>query len=472
MNLFLTVQQLFNFTDFVTGLVFFIMGFIILLQYYQYKHLSDLKIVKKIWILALFGLLHGLGQWVAALMPISLAPHVPTYLSFWFYLWQLLLNAASYFCLYWFAVETMSLVVKKNGFLRFSALFLATLWLLIFLLTHSLNWIAWLNTGLVWSRFLLAWPGSILAALAFNLEAKEFRSVGMPNLVNNLYGVILSFCLYALSCGLSPPNAPLFTIFTGSWYAALADVLRTVGGLGMAAFIIRVMEIFNVEHNKKLAAAQHREAVLQERLRIGRDLHDGVIQSLYAIGLSLEVANNTLDTSLPKGKELLNKVMENLDATIHEIRHYILDLTLPEEQDARWPDQLRALVDNFASAGLEINLIYEVPDNLDLNLLVSQELLYVLRESLSNATRHAQATRIQVRITERQGQLQVAVLDDGQGFDPEKLGDGLLSGHGLKNMQQRVENLGGEFKITSQLGQGTQVQINLPLKSVRANGGR
>ncbi|NLC77794.1 MAG: hypothetical protein GX750_09285, partial [Clostridia bacterium] len=234
MNLFLTVQQLFNFTDFVTGLVFFIMGFIILLQYYQYKHLSDLKIVKKIWILALFGLLHGLGQWVAALMPISLAPHVPTYLSFWFYLWQLLLNAASYFCLYWFAVETMSLVVKKNGFLRFSALFLATLWLLIFLLTHSLNWIAWLNTGLVWSRFLLALPGSILAALAFNLEAKEFRSVGMPNLVNNLYGVILSFCLYALSCGLSPPNAPLFTIFTGSWYAALADVLRTVGGLGMA----------------------------------------------------------------------------------------------------------------------------------------------------------------------------------------------------------------------------------------------
>lgn len=465
MNLLMTIQQLFNFTDFITGLVFFIMGFIILLQYLQYKHLSDLKIVKKIWILALFGLFQGLGQWVAALMPISLAPHVPTYLSFWFNLWQVILNTVSYCCLYWFAVEVMSLVLKKNGYLKFSAILLTFIWLLIFLLTHSLNWILWLNTGLTWSRFLLALPGSILAALALNMEAKEFSSVGMPNIVNNLYGAIASFCLYAISCGLNPPKAPLLTFFSGYWYAAGADILRTVAGLGMAVFLIRVMEIFNIENNKKLAAAQHREAVLQERLRIGRDLHDGVIQSLYAIGLSLEVASNNLDISLPKSKQILDNVMDNLDATIRDIRHYILDLTLPEGQAAKWPENVRALVEAFADTGIDIQLSYRVAGNtLNLDAHTAQELQYVIKEALSNAARHAQATRVQVNISKKGDNLDIAVIDNGVGFEIEELGDDLLSGNGLRNMQERVENLGGEFAIVSKIAQGTEVLIKLPLK--------
>lgn len=462
MELLMTIQQLFNFMDFITGLVFFIMGFIILLQYLQYKHLSDLKIVKKIWILALFGLFQGLGHWIAALMPISLAPHVPTYLSFWFSLWQVILNTVSYFCLYWFAVEVMSLVVKKSDYLKLTVVFLAFIWLLIFLLTHSLNWIVWLNTSLTWSRFLLAFPGSILTALVLNLEAKDFRSVGMPTIVNNLYVAIASFCLYALSCGLNPPNVPLLTFFTGSWYGTLADILRTVGGLGMAISLIRVMEIFNIESNKKLAAAQHREAVLQERLRIGRDLHDGVIQSLYAIGLSLEVVNNTLDTSLPKSKRILNNVLDNLDATIKEIRHYILDLTLPEGQEVKWPGSVRALVDTFADTGLDIKLSYRVAGGtLNLDSHTAQELLYVVKEALSNAARHAQATQIQVDISGNEGNLDIAIRDNGVGFEIERLGDDLS---GLKNMKERVENLGGEFAVVSKIAQGTEVLIKLPLR--------
>jgi signal transduction histidine kinase len=465
MNLLMAIQQLFNFTDFITGLVFFIMGFIILLQYQQYKHLSDLKIVEKIWILALFGLFQGLGQWGAALMPISLAPHVPPYLSFLFSLWQVFFSTVSYCCLYWFAIEVMSLALKKNNFLKFSVLVLIAVWLFIFFFTHSYNWVIWLNTSLIWSRFLLAFPGSILAALALSLEAKEFRSVEMPAIVNNLYGAIVSFCLYALSFGINPPNVPLLTIFSGAWHVTLADVLRTTGGLGMGVFLIRVMEIFSIENNKKLAAAQHREVVLQERLRIGRDLHDGVIQSLYAIGLSLEVVNNTLDTSLPKSKQILNSVMDNLDATIREIRHYILDLSLPEGQGPKWPENVRALVEAFAHTGLDIQLSYRVAGNaLNIDPHTAQELQYVIREALSNAARHAQATQIQVNISKKGDNLEIAVVDNGVGFEIEKSGDDLLTGKGLRNMQKRVENLGGEFAIAGKIAQGTEVLIKLPLE--------
>lgn len=465
MELFLTFQRLFNITDFIAGLLFFIMGFIILLQFKQYRHLSDLKIVKRIWLLGLFGLLQGVAQWVGALIPISLAPHVPGYLSYWLNFGKVLLNTVSYCALYWFAVEALILVLGRDYYLRGTAILLSTLWLLIFISTYSTHWIGWLAMSLTWSRFLLALPGSILAALALNLQAKEFSRIGLPNLVKNLYGAIISFCLYAIACGLHIPNTPVLTIFSGSWYSSLADILRTIAGLGMAGFSIRVMEIFNVENNKKLAAARHREAILQERLRIGRDLHDGVIQSLYAIGLSLEVAGTTIDTSIPKTKEIINNVMENLDRTIKDIRYFILDLTQPEGGNQKWPDQLMNLIESFSATGILVQLSYEVAeDTTGFAPHKSQELLYIFREALSNIARHSQAKRASINVYQEGEQLHIFIADDGRGFQlGEILNDGLLSGQGLSNMAERVKKLGGEFSVSSQPSQGTAIQITVPL---------
>lgn len=469
MELFLTFQRLFNITGFITGLLFFMMGFIILLQFQQYKHLSDLKIVKKIWLLGLFGLCQGLGQWAGAFVPLSLAPHVPGYLTFWFTFGEMLLNAVSYCALYWFAVEVLALVLGKDYYLRATAVFLSLLWLAIFSASFSPGSVSWLHGGLTWSRFLLALPGSILAALALNMQAKEFGRVGLPVLERNLYGAIASFCLYAVACGLHLPNAPLLTIFSGAWYSSLAGILRTIAGLGMAGFIIRVMEIFNVEHNKKLAAAQQREAILQERLRIGRDLHDGVIQSLYALGLSLEVASTTLDTAPAKAKEIIVNVMENLDRTIRDIRHFILDLTQPEESGLKWPDQLMNLIESFSASGIQVQLSYQVAENtISFDPQKAQELIYVFREALSNIARHSQARKASISIYQEGEELHIAIADDGRGFRPEEAWqEGGLSGRGLHNMAARVEGLGGEFHITSRPSQGTKIEMKIPLAALK-----
>lgn len=445
------------------------MGFIILLQFHQYRHLSNLKIVKKIWLLGLFGLLQGVAQWVGVLIPISLAPHVPSHLSYWLNLGEVLLNAVSYCALYWFAVEALILVLGRDFYLRGTVVFLSLMWLFIFSVTYSSHWIGWVTMSIAWSRFFLALPGCILAALALNLQAKEFSSVGLPNLVKNLYGAIISFCLYAVACGLHVPNIPVLTIFSGSWYSSLADILRTIAGLGMAGFIIRVMEIFNVENNKKLAAAQHREAILQERLRIGRDLHDGVIQSLYAIGLGLEVASTTMDTSVPKTKEIINNVMENLDRTIKDIRYFILDLTQPEGGNHKWPDQLMNLIESFSASGILVQLSYEVAeDTTSFAPHKSQELLYIFREALSNIARHSQAKRASINVHQKGEHLHISIADDGRGFQmDEMLGDGPLSGQGLNNMAERVKRLGGELNIFSQPSRGTTIQITVPLMMLK-----
>lgn len=465
MELFLTFQRLFNITGFITGLLFFMMGFIILLQFQQYKHLSDLKIVKKIWLLGLFGLCQGLAQWAGAFIPLSMAPHVPGYLTFWFTLGEVLLNTVSYCMLYWFAVEVLTLVLGKDYYLRVTVVFLSLLWLGIFMFSYSPGGIQWLHVALTWSRFLLALPGSILAALALTVQAKEFSSVGLPNLVPNLYGVITSFCLYALACGLQVPNAPLLTFFSGAWYSSLAGILRTIAGLGMAGFIIRVMEIFNVENRKKLAEAEQREAILQERLRIGRDLHDGVIQSLYAIGLSLEVANTTIDVSPAKGKEIIANVMDNLDRTIRDIRYFILDLTQPEEGSLKWPDQLMNLIESFSASGIQVQLSYQVAeDTISFDPRKAQELIHIFREALSNIARHAQARQASINICQEGEQLYIAIADDGRGFQMDEIMDSdALSGRGLNNMAERVKNLGGEFSITSRPSQGTKIQMRIPL---------
>lgn len=465
MELVKATMQLFNFSEVIAGLVFFFMGFIILLQFKQYNHLSDLKIVKKIWILALFGIIQGLAQWVGALLPITLAPHVPSHLNFWFNFYEVLLNTISYCFLYGFAVEMMALVLGKDYYLRMSAIMLFSLWLVIFLLSYSINWVIWLNTSLTWSRLLLAFPGSILAALALNLQVKEFGTIGISNLVNNLYGAVGSFCLYAVASGLDVPNGSLFTIFSGSWHAGLSDILRTVSGLGMAGFIIRIMEIFNIESNKKLTETQHREARLQERLRIGADLHDGVIQSLYAIGLGLEVAKNSVNAEPLKTQEILTDILVRLESAIDDTRYFILDLTVPEKTYKKWPDNLYHVVEEFSAAGLNIKISYDIQEkNIIFDLHKSQELINVIREALSNVLRHAKTKEVALNIQQKGEELQIQIIDEGQGFVPEEQSKYSLTGYGINNMADRIAKLGGEFQLSSKLSQGTMVQIAVPLK--------
>jgi signal transduction histidine kinase len=190
-----------------------------------------------------------------------------------------------------------------------------------------------------------------------------------------------------------------------------------------------------------------RSAVLAERRRIARDLHDGLAQELrYAATQSLRIGT-------PAGYLLAH----SLDRALDESRRAIAALTRPIDEpfDAALAHVVEEVVPPL---GARVRLSLE--SGIDIPLQVREQLLKVAREAVVNATRHAAASCLEVSLSSRGGTT-LTVSDDGRGFDPEDLKH-LTERFGLMSMRERTEALGGHFALESRPGRGTTVTVHVP----------
>lgn len=214
--------------------------------------------------------------------------------------------------------------------------------------------------------------------------------------------------------------------------------------------------------NARLYRQARRLAVLEERERIGMDLHDGIIQSIYAVGLTLEYTRMLIQEDPEGVLKRLVEAIDGLNAIIRDIRAYILDLQPARFQMANLAVGLEMLVREFkantlADAGLQME-----PEALEqLGRESSAALFHIAQEALANAGKHARATRVLVSVRHQDSRIALHVIDNGRGFDMQK---GPVSlGHGLSNMRERARQVGGELKVDSSPGEGTNISVLLPL---------
>jgi two-component system, NarL family, sensor histidine kinase DevS len=213
--------------------------------------------------------------------------------------------------------------------------------------------------------------------------------------------------------------------------------------------------------NGLLHRKSQRLAVFEERERIGMDLHDGIIQSIYAVGLMLEEGLLELGQSDPNTRAKLQRAIDGLNAVIRDIREYIADLR-PK----------RFIFDNLA-VGLDM-LVREFLMNkpIDTETDLSQEagrwlapvaandLFHIAQEALSNVARHANATRLKVALAQVGDRVVLEVTDNGRGFDPAQRPS--TGSHGRTNMEERAHAIHGELTVTSEPGKGTRVRVSIP----------
>jgi signal transduction histidine kinase len=221
-------------------------------------------------------------------------------------------------------------------------------------------------------------------------------------------------------------------------------VTRTTGGRSFADDELRVIESFAAQAALALrlgSAAADREqlAVLGDRDRIARDLHDLVIQRLFAVGLSLEGATRSASPDLA---DRLRAAVDDLDTTIKEIRTAVFALQAPAPAAG---EGVRAAVLHAATAsarmlGFEPSVVFEGPVDLLVDARPGEQLLAVLREALANVARHAGATRVSVVVAADVDRVALMVSDDGRGIQGEPRG-------GLLNLARRAEDLGGTFEV-------------------------
>ncbi|HSL41852.1 MAG TPA: GAF domain-containing sensor histidine kinase [Anaerolineales bacterium] len=213
--------------------------------------------------------------------------------------------------------------------------------------------------------------------------------------------------------------------------------------------------------NARLHENTHRLAVLEERDRIGMDLHDGIIQSIYGVGLSLESALHSFEDDPGDAKERVQHSIESLNQAIRDLRAYILDLRPRQMGSEGLMSGLMRLITEFRANTLAtVQLSGSDNDIQDLPQAYSMVLFHICQEALANIAKHAKSKQVEISLWTTDERVLMEIHDNGKGFEMEKMNATI--GHGLANMQTRARSIGGDVDISSVVGEGTTVLAWVP----------
>ncbi len=270
-----------------------------------------------------------------------------------------------------------------------------------------------------------------------------------------------------------PPNHPPMTSLVG---VPLIFRRRIIGNLyltdkaGEHGFSDHDEELVRLLATQAAVAIRNAElydkaesvARLEERERIGMDLHDGVMQSIYAVGLTLEDCVERVDEAPDEVKGSLEGAMNSLNDVIGDIRSYIFDLRPRVSIVADLPEAIRHLVDD-----VRVNTLIATSLEIDgeLSDAITQDqalaLFHITQEALNNVARHSQAKSASVRLEAGAHLVSIEVHDDGIGFDTED--EQAHERHGLRNMRDRARSVGAGLHLTGKPNEGTTVRAELPI---------
>lgn len=213
--------------------------------------------------------------------------------------------------------------------------------------------------------------------------------------------------------------------------------------------------------NARLFRQARRVAVLEERERIAMDLHDGIIQSIYAVGLMLDTARLQLPDRSEDASGAIGEAVVRMNQVIRDIRAYILDLQPSRVSIEDLPRALGRLINEFrANTRIDSDLKAEPIAAAALDSDSRSALFHISQEALANVAKHARASRVWLHLRGENGEVVLQVIDNGRGFvasDTES-----LLGHGLSNMVERGRSIGAHVAIQSGPGEGTTVTVRLP----------
>ena len=278
-----------------------------------------------------------------------------------------------------------------------------------------------------------------------------------------------------------PPHHPEMHSFLGMPITASGAVvgrLYLTNKLGAAEFSEgdqSLVEMFALHagiaiENARLHDQVRRLAIVDERDRISRDLHDSVIQAIYAQTLALDDVPELITEDAPEAGRRVDEAIDALHAVIRDIRNFIFGLRPVLLESGSLVDGLRHLATELhRNGGVEVSV--SMPDDdseAEMPIEVVAELLAVTREALSNVARHASATHASVTLTKAGDELRLELADDGRGFRSEQSAN--QGHHGLANMRARSDALGGTFEVVSSPNGGTRIIISMPRPRSAAEG--
>jgi signal transduction histidine kinase len=218
---------------------------------------------------------------------------------------------------------------------------------------------------------------------------------------------------------------------------------------------------FAVERDR-LIRSRTEEAIRGERERVGRELHDSVMQGLTATSLQLEVADAVVEQDPSMARERIRTALRLTQETLAEARGTVDNLApLALQAQPVW-DAIAAMCERFAGInGMEV--VSDVPAmRARPDLAIERGLYRIVSEGLNNVVKHAGATRVTVSLRQKGDRATLILEDNGRGFD-RMTHSGASHGYGLHSMRRRTKMMGGRFRLVTAPGKGTRVEVNVPI---------
>jgi signal transduction histidine kinase len=475
---------------FIYGLAFFSMGLLVALEG---GRASDRRLRHALRPLAVFGLLHGLHEWMEMFERLgqpTVGPELP--------LWQglrLAMLSFSFLSLTAFGASLLSPTEPARRLSLAIPVAQVTLWGLGLLALRP-------NLGLAdglweaahaWTRYTLALPAALLAAAGLMAQQRAFRQAGLTDFSRDSLWAAVAFAWYGLvgqlfaEASRLPPSSVLNEALFLRVFGFPVQIVRALAALAASVFIIRFLRAFEVETQRQIASlqagrlqeAERREAqrgeLLRrvvaaqeaERQRVARELHDATGQSLTALGLGLRGVATTLQGEAPappaaalKLRQLETMVSHALD----ELRGLIADLRPSHLDDLGLAAALRWYGKDVQQRhGLQVHVEIEGEPHQPSGP-VRTALFRMAQEALTNVLKHSGASDAWVRLTFAAEGLRLQVDDNGCGLCAEAPSErpGGRPAWGLLGMRERAELLGGHFEILARPGGGTRVAITIP----------
>jgi signal transduction histidine kinase len=476
---------------FLYGLAFFCMGLLVIMEG---NRASDLRLRKALRPLAGFGIVHGIHEWVEMFEQLEgllghAQPIIPEYV-------RLALLAVSFVSLIAFGTYLLAYTETAQRVITLVPIGLEAIWV-FGLVTFRGNYPSdeiW-KVADVWTRYMLAMPGGLLAAIGLVAQQRAFRRSGLIRFGQDALWAAVAFAWYGVAgqffvqaTSLPPSNFINQDLFI-KVFGFPVQLFRAAMAVAAAFFVIRFLRAFQVETEQKihelqaarLEEAQKRETLKgelfrrivdaqeAERQRIARDLHDETGQALTAIGMGLRGLSTALTNN--RNRDQAIKTLRHLETlaadSLQELQRLIADLRPSHLDDLGLPAALRWYAGKIQErSDMKVKVDIE-GDEILITSALKIAIFRIVQEALNNITKHAQAKDVYIQLDYRPKHVFVSIRDDGVGFDLDmvRLSRARRPSLGLAGMQERAALLGGEVTIQSSPGQGTLVEAILPLQS-------
>jgi len=454
---------------------------------------GDPRLRKALRPLAVFGLIHGIHEWIEMFDILEVLPGQLASPLLWNSI-RLAMLAFSFLSLTAFGAAMLSSTENIRRISLLAPVLQAGIWGFgLLIMRGSFHESRIWDVADVWTRYIIGIPGAIIACWGLINQQKIFRKAGMAQFGRDSLWAAVAFGWYGLIGQIFTRQSPLKPSTTINQELFLytfgfpVQLLRALAAIIAAIFVTRFLRSFEVESQKQinelkeaqLRESQRREALRgellrrvvsaqeAERERIARELHDETGQALTAIGIGLRGAATNLRQDLDKTAHNLRQLEGMAVQSLDELRLLIADLRPSHLDDLGLGPALRWYGNEIENRS-ELNVRVVAPGG-RLELLpqtVSTALFRIAQEALTNVVKHAKAQNVFVSVGQEEGDIILEIIDDGKGFNIKSESNENKPTWGLVGMEERAALLGGKFHISSEIGEGTKIRVAIPYHGV------